>query len=200
MSEIPNITLATSKGKRRGTLTVKSDSIDTAGFDFKHANKPAIHISVNEITDGIWLQNYDSYILKLQIKNSAWIRLIGLRYDIYDTIDTLFKMIKKSLRTQHISTRGTNIGEFQVDDHNMSFLIDSKLSFEVGLNNVVQTVAQGRNELAFEFTQDDNNQSDQLYEMRVWVPEEILEENYADKDEDEQSMYITIYHIPYICD
>lgn len=179
MTEFTNIQFSTQTKttKKKGTLSINNNNNDNAGLDFKSIGsdgKPRlVHIDNSNIELGLWLQNYDSYTLKLTIKTkegNTKVRFTGFKRDAYDSIEQLFKTIDKPLTTQQIATKGSNVGSFSVDEHNMSFMIDNKLAFDVGLNNIVQTVVQGRNELAFEFIQnDENNISEQLYEMRVWV-------------------------------
>lgn len=72
MSEFPNITFSTFKGKRRGTLVVYTNDAATAGIDFKGAGSSGqmktVNISGKDISEGVWMQNWDAYTLKLSVK------------------------------------------------------------------------------------------------------------------------------------
>ncbi len=54
----------------------------------------------------------------------------------------------------------------------MRFMVDDKLAFELPYSDIAQSVVQGKNEVSFEFHQDDTVQPDEecLVEMRLYIP------------------------------
>jgi structure-specific recognition protein 1 len=73
-------------------------------------------------------------------------------------------------------------------ESNVSFMVDESLGFRLSIPQISQTVAQSKNEVAIELLLNDQQaQVESLSEMRIFVPDSLLDNSAEDEDEEEKA-------------
>lgn len=101
------------------------------------------------------------------------------------------------------SAKGWNWGEYQLSDNTLQFLVDKKPCFAVNFRDITNCAVPGKNEVAFEFQQNETTEDDILCEMRVYIPDTDACEGLT-KEVSERSEFVglealvTLYDLPMI--
>ena len=78
--------------------------------------------------------------------------------------------------------RGWNWGQYTLGDKAMEFEVDGKPSFEIPYSEIALSTASGKNEVAFEFRQEDaSKKGDMLCEMRFHIPAGEIDKYYESR-------------------
>ncbi|WFD32966.1 FACT complex subunit [Malassezia sp. CBS 17886] len=125
------------------------------------------------------------------------------RHDQEQLAQILREYYDKPLDVVEVSTRGWNWGSAEIDDQDMKFLVRNKLAFALPLANIANSNIAGRTEVSMEFLNPNEqqpeqntgasssagalpfsgpkkNRSDQLVEMRLYIPGQVERDDSDD--------------------
>ena len=105
----------------------------------------------------------------------------------------------------NLSAKGWSWGEYALNDSSLQFLVDRKPCFNINLRDVANCSVPGKNEIAFEFQQNDATEDDILCEMRIHLPEadscDALTKEISERSDFRGSSadaLVTLYDLPMI--
>lgn len=103
----------------------------------------------------------------------------------------------------NLSAKGWNWGEYQLSNSSLHFSVDKKSCFSINFKDITNCAVPGKNEVAFEFAQNQTTEDDILCEMRVFIPDADACESLT-KEISERSEFVgldalvTLYDLPMI--
>ena len=105
----------------------------------------------------------------------------------------------------NLSAKGWSWGEYQLADTSIQFNVDKKPCFNISFKDIANCSVPGKNEIAFEFQQNETTEDDILCEMRVHLPDAESCDNLT-KEVSERSDFrassadalVTLYDLPMI--
>lgn len=105
----------------------------------------------------------------------------------------------------NLSAKGWSWGEYQLNESQLQFLVDKKPCFNINYKDIINCSVPGKNEIAFEFQQNEATEDDILCEMRIYLPEadscEALTKEISERSEFRASSVdalVTLYDLPMI--
>ena len=109
------------------------------------------------------------------------------------------------INMSNLSAKGWSWGEYQMADTSIQFNVDKKPCFNISFKDIANCSVPGKNEIAFEFQQNETTEDDILCEMRVHLPDAESCDNLT-KEVSERSDFrassadalVTLYDLPMI--
>ncbi len=105
----------------------------------------------------------------------------------------------------NLSAKGWSWGEYQLNEGHLQFTVDKKPCFSINYRDIINSSVPGKNEIAFEFQQNETMEDDILCEMRLYLPEadscDSLTKEISERTEFRGSSVdplVTLYDLPMI--
>ncbi|CAI5756622.1 unnamed protein product [Candida verbasci] len=139
-----------------------------------------------EILIAQWSRGSKGYELKVQTKNKGVVILDGFDNDDFTQLkQELIRNFQIQLEHKEHSLRGWNWGKTDLARNELIFNVHNKPSFEIPYSNINNSNLTGKNEVSIEFNLDNQGLSDEIVEMRFYVPGTKIEgETTIVKNED----------------
>jgi structure-specific recognition protein 1 len=157
----------------RGSLELGKLRIQPDGLAFKSftssSNKP-LNVKHSDIDAMEWLRVARGFEVKVISREGQVFKFNGFKETDFTDLKDYFKQnFGKDLKQVELCVKGWNWGEPVFKGSLMSFLVDSKVAFEIPLEEVSRATV-GKNEVALEFHQSDVAPPVSLVEMRFHIP------------------------------
>ncbi|KAJ3391548.1 FACT complex subunit [Lobulomyces angularis] len=142
----------------------------------------------NELKKLTWSRVARGYCLTITKKDNNLIKFDGFQKDAFGNLTNVFKTYYDlNLEVKEYSLKGWNWGQTEFQGTNLNFLVSSKESFQIPLNDVSSTSLASKNEVSLEFNVNNSEKKkreDSLVEIRFYVPGQATRE---EEDEDEKN-------------
>eukprot|EP01135_Chromosphaera_perkinsii_P000449 Nk52_evm3s96 gene=Nk52_evmTU3s96 len=132
-----------------------------------------------ELKDVHWLRVCKGFEMKLVLANGDFVRFDGFSTGDLDKLEEYCKrQFDIDIKKIEMSVKGWNWGNVDLAGSQLAFTVEDKKLFEFPVGDIMQPTLTGKNELAIELNQQDNDNADHdLVEVRFWLPEDAPEEN-----------------------
>eukprot|EP01126_Amoeba_proteus_P058832 TRINITY_DN7641_c0_g1_i1.p1 TRINITY_DN7641_c0_g1~~TRINITY_DN7641_c0_g1_i1.p1 ORF type:complete len:573 (-),score=136.58 TRINITY_DN7641_c0_g1_i1:221-1939(-) len=162
-------------GKRANVMGVLKMNKD--GIAWRSKGGQSITVVGSDLRSGQWQRLSRIFQLRLFVKGGVSYKFVGFREQDGDFMKTFFlQHFRVKLEDMELTTTGWNWGETDFDDNNTNvrFKVDSKVAFELPLSEVLQCSVPSKksNEVLLKFHQDDTSAdvAESLVEMRWHFP------------------------------
>ncbi|EEB08001.1 FACT complex component Pob3 [Schizosaccharomyces japonicus yFS275] len=175
--------------------------IAASGLGWKSPDiKEPFTVPQSEIRRFCWSKFARGYELKLILKNGIPVSLDGFELEDFEDLQNVIKQnFDMTIEQKDFSLKGWNWGKTNFLGSDLVFEVNSRPAFEIPVASVVNTNLSGKNEVALEFsTQNDgpvpSAQSDQLVEMRLYIPGTTTREEAAEGEEATEQNLASVFY------